>query len=95
MMVSEKDVRYVAVLARISISPGEQRELVAELNKILAYFKKLEEVDTTGVLPTAHVLAVKNRFRPDLVKPSLPREKALKNAQSVKEGSFMVPQIIE
>lgn len=95
MKVSEKEVRYVAELARISLSPGELRVLAKDLNKILTYFEKLKEVDTTGVLPTAHALAVKNRFRRDIVGPSLPREKVLKNAQAVKEGSFMVPQIIE
>lgn len=93
--VSEQDVKYVAGLARLDFSADELRTLVGEFNRILQHFAKLNEVDTTGVPPTAHVLKVKNRFREDTVEPSLPREEALKNASAVKDGSFQVPQIME
>ena len=95
MMVTEKEVRSVAVLSRLAFSEAELQGLAGEFNRLLQYFAKLNEVDTTGVPPTAHVLKVKNRFRADEVKLSLPREEALKNALAVKDGSFLVPQIIE
>lgn len=95
MTVSEGDVRNLASLARLEFSKDELQVLVNDFNRILPYFAKLNEVDTTGVSPTAHILRVKNRFREDLVEPSLPREEALKNASAVKSGNFMVPQIMD
>jgi aspartyl-tRNA(Asn)/glutamyl-tRNA(Gln) amidotransferase subunit C len=95
MTVSEGDLRKVASLARLAFSKDELRILVSDFNRMLSCFVKLDEVDTTGVSPTAHILGVKNRFREDLVEPSLPRAEALKNASAVKNGSFMVPQIMD
>ena len=95
MRVSEEEVRRVAELARLAFSEAELRQLAGEFNRILEAFAKLNEVDTTGVPPTAHVLKVKNRFRADQVKPSLPRAEALGNANAVKDGSFVAPLIME
>lgn len=95
MMITEKEVRQVAELARLAFSEAELRHLAGEFNQILQSFAKLNEVDTTGVPPTAHVLKVKNRFRADQVEPSLPGAEALKNAPAVKDGSFVVPPVLE
>ncbi|NLY91122.1 MAG: Asp-tRNA(Asn)/Glu-tRNA(Gln) amidotransferase subunit GatC [Firmicutes bacterium] len=95
MIVSEEKVRQVAELARLAFSEAELRNLAGEFNRILQAFAKLNEVDTTGVPPTAHVLKVKNRFRADQVKPSLPRADVLKNASAVKDGSFVAPPVME
>jgi len=95
MTVNEKDVRHVANLAQFNLTEGELQVLVSDFNRILPYFAKLNQVDTTGVPPTAHLRKVKNRFREDAVKPSLTREEALKNASAMKDGCFKVPQIID
>lgn len=95
MRIDEQDVRYVAGLARLEFSEAELQEWAADLSRILLHWAKLNEVDTTGVLPTAHVQKASNRFREDTVKPSLHRVDALQNASAVKDGCFKVPQIIE
>ncbi|HHT49721.1 MAG TPA: Asp-tRNA(Asn)/Glu-tRNA(Gln) amidotransferase subunit GatC [Firmicutes bacterium] len=95
MSVSEQELRQVAELVRLAFSEDELRVLVGEFNRILQFVAKLNAVDTTGVPPTVQGVKVKNRFRPDQVRPSLPRTEALKNAVAVKDGSFVVPQIME
>lgn len=95
MAICKEDVLYVAELARIDFSDEELNAFQKDLDNILVYFKKLDELDTTDVEPAAHVTDIKNRFRDDEVKPSIDRDKALSNASSVKENCFMVPKIIE
>lgn len=95
MAISKDDVRYVAELARISFSDNELDAFQKDLDNILVYFEKLDELDTSGVEPTAHVMDIRNRFREDIIKPSIDRDKALSNASSVKDNCFMVPKIIE
>lgn len=95
MGVSIEDVKYVAALARLKFSEGECKEFEEDLNNILLNFEKLNELDTTGVVPTAHVVHLKNRLREDVVKESIDRDAALENAPSVMDGFFKVPKIIE
>lgn len=95
MRVTKSDVYYVAELARLKFSEEECADFEQDLNNIFIYFEKLNELDTEGVLPTAHVTEVSNRFREDIVKPSQSRELSLSNAKSVKNGYFKVPKIIE
>jgi aspartyl-tRNA(Asn)/glutamyl-tRNA(Gln) amidotransferase subunit C len=95
MPVTVTDVRKVARLARLSFSPEEEARLVEELNRILDYVEKLNELDTEGIAPTSHVLPISNVFREDEVTPSLPREALLANAPSTSRGYFRVPKVIE
>lgn len=95
MAVSKDDVYYTASLARLKFSSEEFEAFLKDLNNILLYFEKLNELDTTGITPTANVIDLKNRFREDEVKPSLDRKTALSNAASLKDGYFKVPRIIE
>lgn len=95
MAVSKDDVYYTASLARLKFSSEEFEAFLKDLNNILLYFEKLNELDTTGITPTANVIDLKNRFREDEVKPSIDRETALSNAASLKDGYFKVPRIIE
>ena len=94
-MKSELDVRYVAHLARLSLSPQEEQQLGAQLGSILGYIEKLKEVDVTGVEPTAHAFPLVNVTRPDETGPSLPHEEALRNAPAQANGLFIVPKIVE
>jgi aspartyl-tRNA(Asn)/glutamyl-tRNA(Gln) amidotransferase subunit C len=94
-MQSEIDVRYVAHLARLALSPQEEQKIGAQLGKVLGYIEKLKEVDVTGVEPTAHAFPLVNVTRPDETRPSLTNEEALRNAPAKASGLFIVPKIVE
>jgi len=89
------DVKYVAHLARLSLSPEEEQKIGAQLGNILGYIEKLKEVDVSGVEPTAHAFPLVNVTRPDEVRPSMSNEDALRNAPAHANGLFMVPKIVE
>jgi aspartyl-tRNA(Asn)/glutamyl-tRNA(Gln) amidotransferase subunit C len=95
MAANEIDVKYVAHLARISLTPGEQQKIGAQLGNILGYIEKLKELDVSQVEPTAHAVPLVNVTRADEVRPSLPTAKALRNAPSQANGLFLVPKIVE
>ncbi|MCG0276018.1 MAG: Asp-tRNA(Asn)/Glu-tRNA(Gln) amidotransferase subunit GatC [Thermosediminibacteraceae bacterium] len=95
MKITIETVEHVANLARLYLSEDEKAEMAKKLNSILEYMDKLNELDTTDVPPTAHIIPIKNVFREDVVKESLPREEALKNAPDKERGFFKVPRIIE
>lgn len=89
------DIKYVAHLARLSLSAEEEKKLGAQLSNILSYIEKLKEVDVSGVEPTAHAFPLVNVTRPDEIRPSLPHEQALQNAPAKANGLFLVPKIVE
>ena len=95
MAGTDIDVKYVAHLARLSLTDEEQAKLGAQLGNILGYIEKLKELDVTGVEPTAHAVPLSNVTRADVVKPSLPHDEAMKNAPAQANGLFMVPKIVE
>lgn len=95
MPVSRDDVRKVAQLARLSFSLEEESQLVDDLNQMLDYVAALNELNTTGVSPTAHVLPLENAFREDVVGRSLKRDVALSNAPLSGHGHFRVPKVID
>jgi len=94
-MAAEIDVKYVAHLARIALSPEEEQQLSTQLGNILGYIEKLKEADVSGVEPTAHAFPLVNVTRPDEVRESLSNEDALRNAPAKANGLFMVPKIVE
>lgn len=89
------EVTRVAHLARLDLTGDEKQKLTGELNDILLQFEKLQELDTTDVPPTSHSIPLQNVFREDKARPSISREKATQNAPEKRDGSFIVPQIIE
>ena len=95
MAAAEIDVKYVAHLARISLSPDEEQKLAAQLGNILGYIEKLKGADVTNVEPTAHAFPLVNVTRADEVRPSLSNEDALRNAPAQANGLFIVPKIVE
>jgi aspartyl-tRNA(Asn)/glutamyl-tRNA(Gln) amidotransferase subunit C len=95
MALTEKDVDHVAKLARLEISAQERSLYTKQLGAILEHADGLAKVDVSGVEPTAHILPLKNVFREDLSRPSMPREQILANAPDKAKGSFRVPKIIE
>ena len=94
MPVTKKDVEYIANLARLRFNEEELDNFTHELNEILNYVEKLNELDTQNVEPLSHPIENKNVFRPDNVKPSIDREDALKNAPERTEEFFVVPKVI-
>ncbi|HTX18821.1 MAG TPA: Asp-tRNA(Asn)/Glu-tRNA(Gln) amidotransferase subunit GatC [Bacteroidota bacterium] len=94
MAVSMKDVEHIAELARLEFSESEKQRLTQELNEILKYMEKLNELDTSSVEPLSHVIELSNVFREDVVRPSIPAEEALKNAPAKKDTFFKVPKVI-
>jgi len=95
MKITRKNVEDVALLSRLEIPEEQIETMTGQLNAILEYVDVLNQLDTTGVEPTAHVLPLKNVMRADVVMPSLPREAALANAPEQENGYFKVPKVTE
>jgi aspartyl-tRNA(Asn)/glutamyl-tRNA(Gln) amidotransferase subunit C len=95
MAAAQFDVKYVAHLARLALTPDEEKKLASQLGNILGYIEKLKELDIVNVEPTAHATPMINVMRPDEVRPSLPHDDALRNAPAKANGLFIVPKIVE
>jgi len=96
--ITEKDVLHVASLANLELEPGETARLAADLDAILRYVEKLNELDTGAVEPMAQVLydaADTHVWRDDRERESFPQEKSLGNASERGAGHFKVPRVIE
>ena len=94
MKITEEEVQRVALLARLELSREEISRMTGQLDAILSYVVKLDELDTTGVPATTHPQDVVNAFRDDVVQPSLPRERALANGPEQNGEAFVVPRVI-
>ena len=95
MAFAEIDVKYVAHLARLALTPAEEKQLGEQLGHILGYIEKLRELDVTNVEPTAHAVPMVNVTRAVEIRPSLSHEDALRNAPKKGGGLFIVPKIVE
>lgn len=95
MPTTHLDVKHVAHLARIALTPDEEHQLGAQLDQVLGYIEKLKEVDISQVEPTAHAVPMVNVTRADVITPSLSQEDALRNAPSELNSLFRVPRIVE
>ena len=104
-MVSDKDVSYVAELAHLELTAEERSRMLKDLNSILDYIDRLNELDTSQVEPMAQVATrygeggdgegFRYAMRADELRPCLPREEALQNAPSSDGTFFKVPKVIE
>ena len=94
MNITRKEVEHVANLARLNLSEEELARMTGQLDTILSYVAKLDELDTREVAPTTHAFSIQNAFREDEVQESLPREEALANAPREDGKAFIVPKII-
>jgi aspartyl-tRNA(Asn)/glutamyl-tRNA(Gln) amidotransferase subunit C len=94
MALTREEVLHVAQLARLSLNPEEIETFTRQLNDVLAYVAKLQEVDTEGVPPLTHVIPLANAFREDEAKTGLDRDESLANAPERGEGAFVVPRVI-
>ncbi|MBM3243585.1 MAG: Asp-tRNA(Asn)/Glu-tRNA(Gln) amidotransferase subunit GatC [Candidatus Omnitrophica bacterium] len=94
-MIDKKTVEYVANLARIDLKEKELERLSGQLIDILGFIDKLKKVNVDNVSPTSHAIEVNSVLRDDVTKVSLPIGKALFNAPSKNNNSFIVPKVIE
>ncbi len=94
MPITLEQVAEVAALAKLAFNGEQTAKLTKELDQIVAYVDKLNELDTSNIAPTSHVFDLKNVFRDDEVETWLSQEEAVKNAPRKKAGYFSVPKVI-
>ena len=95
MRMSREEVQRIALLARLELTPAEEAELVEHFDKMLTYVEKLNRLNTDGVEPTAHAVAVPGPFREDRVTNQADPDALLQNAPTREGDFFKVPKIIE
>ncbi len=93
-MISIKDVEHVALLARLTLTEDEKQIYSKQLSDILEHVHKLQDLNTDGIQPTAHVLPLKNVFREDRVGEHMPVDQVLANAPDRQDKFFKVPKIV-
>lgn len=95
MQITKEQIEHVAKLARLNLTEAEKEKYANELGSIIEFVNKLNQLDTTDVQQTAHVVPINNVFREDKVEPSFDREKILMNASVQKDGCVLVPKVVE
>jgi aspartyl-tRNA(Asn)/glutamyl-tRNA(Gln) amidotransferase subunit C len=95
MSVTIKDVEHIAELAKLRFTEEEKKRLQMELNKILEYMDKINELDLRDVEPLENINDAENVFREDNSEKCLTREEALKNAPAKTEEFFKVPKVLD
>lgn len=95
MKVTKETIEHVANLARLNISEAEKEKLTLDMENILSYVDKLNELDTSDVKPMEHVIPIQNVLREDVVTGSFERDKLLKSAPSHEDGCYKVPKVVE
>lgn len=97
MAIDRTQVRHVARLARLALSAEEEERFASQLQHVLEYIERLQQVDVAGIEPLSFAGDVASRLplRADEPKPCLPREKVLAQAPQADEEAFLVPRIIE
>lgn len=94
-IISDETIDYVGILAKLELSVEEKEQAKKDMESMLDYIDKLNELDTTGVEPMSHVFSVNNVFREDVVTNGDDRENILKNAPEEKNGMFNVPKTFD
>lgn len=95
MEVNDAMIGKLAHLARLSFNEAEKQEIRADLQRMIAFVEKLNELDLDGVEPLVHMSDEVNRLREDEIKGAVSREQALKNAPGHDEQFFKVPKVIK
>jgi aspartyl-tRNA(Asn)/glutamyl-tRNA(Gln) amidotransferase subunit C len=95
MALTREDVQRVAILARLRLNPAEEERLTEQLDNILRYMEKLNQLDTSGVEPFSHAVDLVNVLREDNVTNQPDAEALLANAPEKDETFFRVPKILE
>ena len=94
-IISDETMEYAGILAKLELSLEEKEAARHDMERMLDYLDKLNELDTSGVEPMSHIFPVDNVFREDVVTNGDDRENILKNAPEQKDGAFKVPKTVE
>lgn len=95
MQITPDLIKYLESLARITLTEDEEKKVGGELQDILTYIDKLNELDTEGVEAMSHCFPVTNVLRSDEVKPSMSPDEIVANAPESQDGTFVVPKTVE
>ena len=95
MIIDKETVEKVANLARLELAEAEKEGMIKDMNKILDFMAKLNEIDTSGVEPLIYMTDEVNVLRDDVVKQQITTEEGLKNSPKHTEEYFLVPKVIE
>ncbi len=93
--ISDETISYVGILAKLELSDIEKEQAKSDIEKMLDYIDKLNELDTEDVEPLYHVFPSENVFREDVVTNGDEKERMLANAPARKEGAWQVPKTVE
>jgi aspartyl-tRNA(Asn)/glutamyl-tRNA(Gln) amidotransferase subunit C len=94
MKITKEEVLHVAHLARLDLDDASIERFAGQIDEILGYIDKLNQIDTQGIPPTSHAIFLTNAFRDDEPGEHLERERALANAPDQEDGSFVVPKVV-
>lgn len=95
MTVDKETVEKVAHLARLQLAEDEKEKMIVDMNKILGFMDKLNEIDTSGIEPLVYMTNEINVLREDVIKQEITHEEALLNAPKHDEDYFLVAKVIE
>lgn len=95
MNIDKETVEKVAHLARLELAEDEKETMIADMNKILGFMDKLNEIDTSGIEPLVYMTNEVNTVREDVIKQEVTHEEALLNAPKHDENYFLVAKVIE
>ena len=93
-IIDDETIENVCILAKLSLSDEAKEKAKEDMQKMLDYVEKLDELDTDGVEPLSHIFGDKNVFRDDVVTNGDNKEAMLMNAPKAKEGQYQVPKTI-
>ncbi len=92
--INREQVENVAFLSRLKLTENEIEKMQQDMSAILDFIETINELDTTGIEPTSHVLDLKNVFREDEVGECMPNEEIMELAPESSDGSIVVPKVI-
>ena len=95
MEVTDEMIKNLADLSRLTFTPKEADEIRKDLQQMISFVEKLNEVDTTNVEPLLHMTEAVNIYREDVVQGSMPKSEALQNAPLTDNNYFKVPKVIK
>ncbi len=94
-VISDETMEYVGILAKLELTQEERQAAKKDMERMLDYIDKLNELDTSGVEPMSHVFSVNNVFREDIVEDRDGGEDTLANAPERRERAFVVPKTVD
>jgi aspartyl-tRNA(Asn)/glutamyl-tRNA(Gln) amidotransferase subunit C len=95
MKIDDVLIDKLSGLAKLEFDPEAKKEIINDLNKIIRFVEKLNELDTEGVEPLTYMTEEVNTLRDDIAKTSITKEDALKNAPKKDSDYFIVPKVLD